>query len=85
MNGVGSSRRRLFAIVGAVALVALFVGKHLTRESGASPARAPDVLAADAASSSHAKLVVHVVGAVRRPGLYELRGGARIADAVSRA
>ena len=40
-----------------------------------------DGLAADAAP----KLFVHVVGAVRRPGLFRLKDGARVADAVARA
>jgi competence protein ComEA len=76
------------AIAGALLLIAaLFLaGRYLagagsaTEEGGVASAAAGELRA-----EPRPRLVVHVVGAVRRPGLYRLADGARIADALRRA
>jgi competence protein ComEA len=76
------------AIAGALLLIAaLFLGGRYL--AGAGSARevpsAPPAAAGELRAEPRPRLVVHVVGAVRRPGLYRLEDGARIAEALRRA
>jgi competence protein ComEA len=77
---------RTRALVGAALLVAgLFVAGRFFVGSGTATVERPPSEAGEIEAPAPPRLVVHVVGAVRRPGLYRLVHGARIADAVRRA
>ena len=77
------TRRQLFGGALAVAVVLVLALRHFG--GGAAGAVAPSYapLPARAAKPAAAKLlVVDVAGQVRRPGLYSLRAGSRVDDAI---
>ncbi len=75
------------AVYAAVAIAVIVIGWR--SQSGSPPTAYPEPAAATApaadSSATPAVVVVDVVGAVRRPGVYRLPGAARVLDAVHKA
>jgi len=78
------SRGRALAYLAALLVVLVVAGRLAFDDSDRNQAR-PAVVAMRASTAPAKKLLVHVVGGVRRPGLYRLDDGSRVDDAIRMA
>jgi competence protein ComEA len=79
--------RLQIAVYGAIAVALLLIGARSIRgeESGAASFEPSRQGTFHLSRSGAGDVVVHVAGAVERPGVYRLPAGARVTDAVERA
>lgn len=75
----------LLAAIPIVALLAVAGSRLAATGTSEGPRRAAPLAVVDEAAAPPPRIVVHVVGAVRRAGLYRIREGSRVADAIARA
>jgi len=77
--------RRHALVAAGVALAVLALAGRMLANAGAPAVQPVAPLVPEAPAAEARLLVVHVAGAVRQPGLFELEEGSRVSDAVARA
>ncbi len=75
----------LLAVVPVAALLGVAGSRIAASGTSQGPREARPIAVVDPGAAPQARIVVHVVGAVRRSGLYRIRDGSRVADAIARA
>lgn len=80
-----SRTQLMLALIPLVALLAVAGSRLSDAGANAAPQRAEPLTVLDAAPAASPKLLVYVVGAVKRAGIVKLREGSRVADALERA
>ena len=85
MSSLPVSRRHALVVAAVLLALLALAGRTLAGAGGATAQPVAALVPERSQSAAAQRLTVHVAGAVRRPGLYRLAEGKRVADAVARA